>query len=100
MSWTLPKASSTSPKDNYKDEKNLYRNLPINNQNNCVWVLGKKREVDENRLLVQTAKFAPHVMVSAGICLIGKGQLHFIPEKAKVNAKLRWGQRTNKQQKD
>jgi len=44
--------------------------------------------VDENRFLVQRAKLAPHAMVSAVVCFSGKGRLHFIPEKAKVNAKL------------
>ena len=34
------------------------------------------------------AKFAKHVMVSAGVCYGGKGRLHFIPYKAKVNGKL------------
>ena len=29
-----------------------------------------------------------HVMVYAGVCFTGRGRLHFIPEKAKVNAKL------------
>jgi len=27
-------------------------------------------------------------MVSAGVCFGGKGRLHFIPDRAKVNAKL------------
>ena len=27
-------------------------------------------------------------MVSAGVCYGGKGRLHFIPDKAKVNAKI------------
>jgi len=27
-------------------------------------------------------------MVSAGVCFCGKGRLHFIPDTAKVNAKL------------
>jgi len=44
-------------------------------------------EVDENRLLVQRVKFAPHDMVSASVCFKGKG-LQFVPEKTKVNAKL------------
>jgi len=34
------------------------------------------------------AKFAKHVMVSAGVCYGGKGRLRFIPDKAKVNGKL------------
>ena len=38
-----------------------------------VSAVGKKREVDENRLLVQRAKFAPHVTVLAGVCFGGKG---------------------------
>ena len=31
-------------------------------------------------------KFAPHLKVFAGVCYCGKGQLHFVEEKAKVNA--------------
>jgi len=37
-------------------------------------------------LLVQRAKFSQHVMVSAGVCLGGKGRLHFVPDKTKINA--------------
>jgi len=44
--------------------------------------------VDERRLVAERAKFAKHVMVSAGVCFGGKGKLHFIPDKTKVNAKL------------
>ena len=44
--------------------------------------------VDERRLVAEKAKFAKHVMVSAGVCFGGKGRLHFIPDTAKVNAKL------------
>jgi len=44
--------------------------------------------VDERRLVAERAKFAKHVMVSAGVCFGGKGRLYFIPDKAKVNAKL------------
>jgi len=29
-----------------------------------------------------------HVMVSADVCFGGKGRLHLIPDKTKVNAKL------------
>jgi len=32
--------------------------------------------------------FAKHIMVSAGVCFGGKGRLRFIPDTAKVNAKL------------
>jgi len=44
--------------------------------------------VDKRRLVAERAKFAKHVMVSAGVCFGGKGRLHFIPDTAKVNAKL------------
>ena len=43
---------------------------------------------DERRLVAERAKFAKLVMVSEGICFGGKGRLHFIPDTAKVNAKL------------
>ena len=33
-----------------------------------------------------SVKVVRHLMVSAGVCYGGKGQLHFIEEKAKVNA--------------
>jgi hypothetical protein len=39
-----------------------------------------------DRLIVEREKFAPHVMASAGVCSGGKGQLHFVDEKAKVDA--------------
>jgi len=58
----------------------------VNNQNNRVWSAGKKRCVPQSRLLIERAKFALHVMVSAGISFEGKGGLHFVDEKAKVNA--------------
>jgi len=44
--------------------------------------------VDERRLVAERAKFAKHIMVSAGVCFGGKGRLHFVPDKTKVNAKL------------
>ena len=72
----------------FTDEKNFYLNPPINHQNDRVWSAGKKRDVDEHLLLAERAKFTKHVMVSAGVCYGGKGRLHFIPDKAKVNAKL------------
>jgi len=62
--------------------------ISANNQDNHVWAVGNKRLVDKNRLLVQIAKFAPRVMVSAGVCFSGKGRLSFIAENDKVNAKL------------
>lgn len=72
----------------FTDEKNFYLNPPVNYQNDRVWSAGKKRDINKNRLLVERAKFAKHVMVSAGVCFGGKGRLHFIPDKAKVNTKL------------
>ena len=70
----------------FTDEKIFYVSPPVNSQNNRVWSRGRKRDVDPRRLLVQRAKFSPHVMVSAGVCFGGKGRLHFVPEKVKVNA--------------
>lgn len=70
----------------FTDEKVFYINPPKNNQNNRVWSRGKKSQVAGSRLLVERAKFAPHVMVSAGVCFQGKGRLHFVDEKTKVNA--------------
>jgi len=70
----------------FTDEKNFYLNPPVNNQNNHVWSSGKKADVNSSRLLVTREKFAKHIMVSAGICFGGKGRLHFVDEKAKVDA--------------
>ena len=84
-----PNTYSTTAKNSYKEDvfhwrENFFPNLPVNNQNNHVWAVGKKCEVDENRLLVKRAKFALHVMVSAGVCFNGKGRLHFMSEKTKL----------------
>ena len=69
----------------FTDEKIFYLSPPVNTQNNRVWSSGRKRDVKQDRLLVQRAKFSTHVMVSAGICCGGKGRLHFVDEKAKIN---------------
>ena len=58
----------------------------MNSQNDRVWAKGRKKNVNASRLLIERAKFAPHLMVSAGVCYGGKGQLHFVDKKAKVNA--------------
>ena len=70
----------------FTDEKNFYLNPPISNQNNRIWSVGKKADVRPDRLIVEREKFALHVIVSAGVCFDGKGRLHFVDEKAKVNA--------------
>jgi hypothetical protein len=72
----------------FTDEKIFYVSPPINSQNNRVWSAGRKRDVDPRRLLIQRAKFSARVMVSAGICFGGKGRLHFVPEKVKINAEF------------
>ena len=69
----------------FTDEKIFYLNPPVNTQNNRVWASGRKCDVDKKRLLVQRAKFSSHVMVSAGISYSGKGRLHFVADKAKIN---------------
>ena len=70
----------------FTDEEIFYISPLVNSQNNRVWSRSRKRDVDPRRLLVQRAKFSPHVMVSAGVCFGGKGRLHSVPEKVKVNA--------------
>jgi len=39
-----------------------------------------------SRSLVKRGMFAPHIMVSVGVSFKGKGRLHFVEEKAKINA--------------
>ena len=51
-------------------------------------LLAQKKDCDKSRLVVERAKFAKHAMISADVCYDGKGRLHFIPDKAKVNSKL------------
>jgi len=51
-----------------------------------MWSKGKKSHVTASRLLVDRAKFAPNVVVSPVVYFEGKGRLHFVQEKAKVNA--------------
>lgn len=70
----------------FTDEKIFYINPPVNNQNNRIWSAGRKRGVNPQRLLVQRAKFSPHVMVSAGVSYAGKGRIHFVADKTKINA--------------
>ena len=81
LSETHPSSTTSKSKCGFLHwRKNFYLNLPVNHQNDRVWSSG--------RLVAEGAKFAKHVMVSAGVCFSGKGKLHFIPDKAKVNAKL------------
>jgi transposase len=70
----------------FTDEKLFYVSPPVNSQNDRVWSAGRKRLVNPQRLLVQRAKFSASVMVSAGVSYGGKGSLHFVAEKAKINA--------------
>ena len=64
-------------------KKNFYLNHPVNHQNDHVWSVAKKQDVDKRRLVVERAKFAKHV-----VCYGGKGRLCFIPDKEKVNGKV------------
>jgi len=57
----------------------------VSHQSNLVWATGRKAEVDSSRLVVEREKFACYVVASAGVCSAGKGRLHFVVEKAKVN---------------
>lgn len=70
----------------FTDEKVFYLDPPVCSQNKRLWSAGRKKDICPERLLLQRAKFSQHVMVSAGICYSGKGRLHFVAEKVKVNA--------------
>lgn len=70
----------------FTDEKVFYLDPPVSKQNNRCWADCKKRDISPERLLVQRSRFSQHVMVSAGVCYRGRGRLHFIPDKTKVNA--------------
>ena len=70
----------------FTDEKMFYINPPVRTQNDRVWSAGRKCDVSPSRLLIERAKFAPRVMVSAGVCLQGIGRLHSVQEKSKTNA--------------
>jgi len=63
-------------------------NPPVNRQNDCVLSARKKRDIDENCLVVERSKFAKRVMVSAGVFHGGMGRLKFLPDKATLNATL------------
>lgn len=69
----------------FTDEKVFYLNPPVSSQYGRVWGAGRKRDLPVERLVRQRAKFSVQCMVSAGVCYSGKGHLHFVPEKAKVN---------------
>jgi len=53
-------------------------NPPICNQNHSVWASERKADIKHHRLLVKRKTFliAPRVVVSAGVCVGGKGRLH------------------------
>ena len=46
----------------------------------------RNADITSDRLLVEREEFSPHIMVSAGVCVCGKGRLQFVDEKAKVDA--------------
>jgi hypothetical protein len=71
----------------FTDEKMFYLDPPVTDGTSCrFWSVGKKKNVTSRRLIRQRSKFSRSVMVSAGICFMGKGRLHFVPEKVKVNS--------------
>ena len=71
----------------FTDEKAFYLDSPVNCQNKRMWAAGRKHDIPSERLVKQHAKFSAHVMVSVGICYSGKGWLHFVADKVKINAK-------------
>jgi len=78
----------------FTDEKVFYLDPPANRSccTSRVWSAGRKRDISSERLIRQRAKFSRRVMVSAGVCYEGKGRLHVVPEKAKINAVFYTGQ--------
>ena len=69
------------------DEKMFHLDPPVTDGTSCrFWSVGKKKNVTSRRLIRQRSKFSRSVMVSAGICFMEKGRLHFVPEKVKVNS--------------
>jgi len=62
---------------------NFYLNPPICN----LWSGGRTADVKPQRLLVKREKFSPRVMVSAGVCVDGKGHLYFVDEILSVAGK-------------
>ena len=69
----------------FTDKKNFYLNPLVSYQNDRVWTCGKKASIKQSRLLVECEKFVKHVTVLTGVCFGGKGRLHFVEEKAKVD---------------
>ena len=47
----------------FTDEKMFYTDPPVKKQKNRVWAVGKKRDVNPQRLLLQRAKYSPSVML-------------------------------------
>jgi len=70
----------------FTNEKIFYLDPPLNAQNDRVWASGHKRSIAPQQLLYQRAMFSRRVMVSAGVCFNGKGQLHCVPENVKIKA--------------
>jgi len=69
----------------FTDENNFFL---LNIKKIVFGLLARKKDGDKSRLVVEMVKFAKHAMISAAVCYGGKGRLHFIPDKAKVNSKL------------
>ena len=74
----------------FTDEKMFYLDPVMTDGTSCrFWSVGKKKNVTSRRLirqLRQRSKFSHSVMVTAGICFMGKGRLYFVPDKVKVNS--------------
>ena len=84
--WLLRQLVTACKQVFFTDKKIFYINPPVSTQNDRVWSAGRKRDVFSSRLLIESAKFALRVMVSAGVCLQDKGRLHFVQKKSKFNA--------------
>ena len=68
------------------EEKLIYVTLPVNSQKDRVWSAGRKRYVNPQCISVQRATFSVSLVVSAVVSYGGKGSIHLLAEKTKINA--------------
>jgi len=66
----------------------LFARKPVRDKQDRAWSAAKNGDVDKRHLVVERVKLPSTSMVSVSVCYGGKGRLHFLPDKAKVNGKL------------
>src|SRR6218665_1014771 len=70
----------------FTNEKLFTIATPKNSQNDCVYAAAgtRKKDISANRLLRTRSTFSRSVMVSVGVSVIGKTDIHFIEPEAKI----------------